>query len=112
MTARNTLPLFETHPVQRATVKIMKAGDGLSEALKVDPTPLALDQEVFFVLKATVTGVSHVTKDDVLTRQHTVTTDQITRVGADDVEKLLTAAAEALERARADADGQPALDGA
>jgi hypothetical protein len=45
-----TLPLFEDQPVDRAAVRITRAGDGLSEALKIRPQadgqdPLPTDDE-------------------------------------------------------------------
>ena len=105
-----TLPLFEDQPVTRAAVKIMKAGDGLSDALKIEPRPMHLDTSVYFVLRGVVTSVQHVQKDDVLTRVHVVTTEHITEVDANHVDALLDAAADRRERARAHAVGQTSID--
>lgn len=109
-TKQATLPAFEEQSVNNATVRITNAGDGLSEALKVDPKALHLGEQVFYVLSGDVTQINHVEKDEILTRVHTVKASAITEVDADLAEKLLTAAAEELARRRAEVDGQMTLD--
>jgi hypothetical protein len=104
------LPAFEGESVSGAKVKIVGAGDGLSEALKVTPEALHIDDEVFYVLRGTVTQISHVSKDDEVTRVHTVKAGAITKVDADLATRMLADAADALERAKAEAQGQLLLD--
>ncbi len=107
------LPPFEGHDVRRSTVKITKAGDGLSEALKIDPEAHHLGDEVYFVLRGIVTQVNHIPVspvDDDLARVHTVTTQEITRVESDDVESFLAEAADRIKRAKEEAEGIQRLD--
>lgn len=94
---------FERRPVRKSSIKITKAGDGLSEALKFDPVALHVDDEVYFVLKGVVSKVQFgkIEKDDDdLARVHTVDTIEITAVSASDVKSLLDAAAQRLHEKR------------
>lgn len=109
-TKQATLPAFEEQSVNNATVRITNAGDGLSEALKVDPKALHLGEQVYYVLSGDVTQINHVEKDEILTRVHTVKASAITEVDADLAGKLLTAAAEELSRRKAEVDGQLMLE--
>jgi hypothetical protein len=104
-----TLPLFEDQPVDRAAVRITRAGDGLSEALKIRPKALHIGEEVYYVLRGVVTQVTHREKDDEITRLHTVEAQQITEVDGKTATRMLAAAAKQLDQARADADGQDPL---
>lgn len=106
---KTALPEFEQQSVNNATVRITNAGDGLSDALKVDPKALHLGQEVFYILSGDVTQINHVEKDDVLTRVHTVKASAITEVDGDLASKLLTEAAEELQRRRDEISGQLSL---
>ncbi len=102
------LPDFEGLPVRRSTVKITRAGDGLSEALKVAPMAYHLGDEVFFVLRGQVTQVNHVPvspADSDLVRVHTLVTQEITEVAAEDVESFLRTAEDRLRRAREEEAG-------
>jgi hypothetical protein len=107
---KEALPECEQQPVNNATVRITNAGDGLSEALKVDPKALHLGQEVFYVLSGDVTQINHVEKDDVLTRVHTVKASAITEVDGELASKLLTAAAEDLQAKKDAVAGQMRFD--
>lgn len=101
------LPEFEGLTVDHATVRITNAGDGLSEALEIAPKALSIDDSVYYVLRGTVTQVNHrIDKDTNVTRVHTVKATRITEVDRDVAEKMLQMAAEELERARAERDGQ------
>lgn len=86
------LPQFEGMPVVASAVRITRAGDGLSEALKLEPQELHHGQEVWFVLHGTISRVSHdpVPKaDGILQRVHTVRADEVAMVGQEDVKDLL-----------------------
>lgn len=110
-TTRPTLPDFEDQPVAKATVRITRAGDGLSEALKVEPKALHVGQEVFYVLAGTVEQVNHkADKDGDLTRVHTVAATAVTEIDGGTAQQMLTAAAKALEQRRAELDGQLSID--
>jgi hypothetical protein len=105
------LPAFEGREVVAARVKITNAGDGLSDALAVSPVALHMDDEVFYVLRGTCAKVGHeADKHENLIRVHTIKADQITEVDGDTARKMLQAAAEELERRKAELDGQMMLD--
>jgi hypothetical protein len=92
-------------------VRITRAGDGLSAALDVEPRAYQIGEEVSFVLRGTVTQINHQQKDEdgPIVRTHTVTASGITEVEAELAEKVLNAAAEELERKRAEIAGQTSL---
>ncbi len=50
----NALTSFDGRDVIKTTIAITKAGDGLSDALKVDPQEFSLGDEVVVVLKCEV----------------------------------------------------------
>lgn len=91
------LPAYEGIDVDKATVKITNAGDGLSDALKFEPVALHHGDEVFFVLKGKVVKVTHEPEgkveldDDIdeLVRVHVVKTFEIAMVDEFDVSELL-----------------------
>lgn len=55
----NRLPEFEGRQVIRTSIKMTNAGDGLSEALSIDPQVLKVGQEVTVTIRAVVTEVAH-----------------------------------------------------
>jgi hypothetical protein len=104
------LPLFESNEIARARVRITKAGDGLSEALKVSPRAMQYGEEVSILLRCVVKGVNFKgDKNGELERIHTLETIDGTEIDQDNADKLLRLAAEDLERRRADAAGQEPL---
>lgn len=113
-TLTTPLPEFEGQEVKYAQVRITNAGDGLSEALEINPVALHYDEEVFYVLRGKVSQVNHRAKgsdaDGPLIRVHTVKASQITEVSGDIAKKMLAEAAEQLQKAKADASGQLLLD--
>lgn len=91
------LPPFEDTPVQLSSIRIMKAGDGLSKALEFEPVALHLGDEVHFVLRGVVAQVNHKPKeagDSELVRLHTIDTAAITMVDRSQVAAMLDEAAE------------------
>jgi len=54
-----TLKPFGDRDVTEAAMKIVGTGDGLSEALEVDPAEHELGDTVYVVLKATVTKITY-----------------------------------------------------
>lgn len=110
MTNSAKIPPFEDIDVDRATVRITNAGDGLSEALRVQPKAFHMGEEVFFVLRGEVTQINHRTdRDESVTRVHTVKASDITEVDPLTAQRMLTAAAEDLEKRKAEMDGQGSL---
>ncbi len=108
------LEAFEGKPVITCTVKITNAGDGLSDALKVDPIELHVNQRVFFVIETEVDAVQfkRVTPaGNDMTRVHVLKTQRITAVDADDVRAYLDDAQEHVRRALAEiSDDQLTID--
>lgn len=103
--SKQKLPKFEGREVRSATVKITKAGDGLSEALKIDPEALRHKERVFFVMEGSVEHInhkpaSHDEDDDGLVRIHTVEAVKIARVDEADVRALLDAQEAKIREAR------------
>lgn len=106
------LPDFEGTPVVQSAVAITRAGDGLSESLKIAPEALTHGQEVFYVLRGEVSQVNHVPVSaaaEALERKHTIVTQEITRVDAAEVQDFLRAAERRLQKARGEAAGISAL---
>lgn len=103
------LPTFEDHDVATAAVRITKCGDGLSEALKVEPKALQLGDRVSYVLTGVVSQINHKDNDGVVTRLHTVETLSISEVERELAEKLIAEEADRIERVKAERDGQMAL---
>lgn len=105
---------FEEKPVIRCEVQITKAGDGLSDALKVDPVAMHVNDRVFFVLEAEVGKVQFVRVSPAgndLRRVHTLVTQRITQVDGADVRAYLDDAEQHLRRALAEiSDDQQTID--
>lgn len=102
---------FEGEPVDEVQIRIVNTGDGLSEALKVNPKMLHLGDQVAFVLRGEVSQVNHRTKkkkdeDDARVRVHTVTAIGVTEVDLEVAKQMLQEAALRLAEARAEQDGQ------
>lgn len=109
------LPSFENNPVAKATVRITKAGDGLSESMKLDPQPLHYGEEVFFVLRGRVRQINHrplSTDDgDFMVRQHTVEAEEIVLVAPDQVEEFFVSERTRLKRLQDQAEARAPLPG-
>lgn len=109
-TTERPLPDFEGTEVTRAAVKITNAGDGLSDALSVQPKALHLDDEIFYVLRGTCTKVGHEPdKHDALVRVHVVKASEITEIDGDLAQKLLAESAEEVQRRKDELSGQLSL---
>lgn len=107
---------FEKKPVIKCEVKITKAGDGLSDALQVDPVEMHVNERVFFVLEAEVGQVQFVRMSPAgndLRRVHVLVTQRITQVDGADVSAYLDDAEQHVRRALAEiSDDQRTLDDA
>ena len=108
---RRGLDPFEDVDVLRVQVAVTNAGDGLSEALAVDPTPLPLGATVHVVLECRVQQVKFVPAvdkehpEDGLARVHVLRAGRATLVSAGDVQAALDAQADRILRAREAAEG-------
>lgn len=116
------LPSFERKPVKKITVKVTNAGDGLSEALRFEPRPLRIGEEVDILIRGRVVAINHKNTadegDDVeIERVQTIKAAEVAFVDREDAEPLLKAANERMHEHRlneslaADAErGQERLD--
>lgn len=104
-------PTFEGADVLRVQVAVTNAGDGLSDALAVDPQPLPLGATVHVVLECVVQQVKFVPAvdrqhpEDGLARVHVLRAGRATILPAEDVKVALDAQAERILRAREAAEG-------
>lgn len=104
---RAGLAPFDGMDVLRTTIAVTNAGDGLSEAMKVDPQEFHLGDEVFVVLRCEVAKVQFVPiKDtDALSRVHVLKAGDATIIDGDIVEDHLIAQAERILKAKEQAAG-------
>lgn len=106
------LPDFEGHEVRKALLRITGAGDGLSEALALEPKAYHHGQEVAFVLKGVVDQVNHKPVEkggEDLARVHTVVAVDVAEVDLSDIKVYLEDQAERTRLARDAAAGQEQL---
>lgn len=118
LAAVEALSDFDDRPVTRTSIKVTNAGDGLSEALEVEPTEFHLDQEVYVVLRTTVSRVEHRALDDdsdgPLERAHVLKAGAATIVDKDLVASQIAVQIDRIRKAREAAQGVmpiPAADG-
>jgi hypothetical protein len=100
--------------VRKATLKVSNAGDGLSEALSIEPKAYHIGDEVHLVLKGTITKVEHrreKDEDNDLIRLHNLKALEVAEVSESDIRSFLADAAERAKQARDAAKGQEALPG-
>ncbi len=111
-----SLKPFEGKSAIGCAVIITKAGDGLSDALKVDPVELHLGDRVFYVLEGEVDQVGFKrlnAASNELMRVHRIVTQRITAVDGSDVLAYLEDAESHVRRALAEiSDDQRTLDDA
>jgi hypothetical protein len=93
---------YEDRDVVQSTIRVTNAGDGLSEALAVDPAEYHLGQKVHVVLETEVVKVTYdeIGDTDVLRRVHTLRAGIGTIVDEKVVAKVLREHRVALERAK------------
>lgn len=105
---------FDGKPVVRTTIAITNAGDGLSDALGIDPQEFHHGDKVYVVLECEVAKVAHIPVDKdtpgILLRQHTLRAGVGTIVDADLVEEQVRRQAERIDVARRRAKGEFTLD--
>jgi hypothetical protein len=103
---------FEGRPVIGSKVAITKAGDGLSDALSVDPGAFDLGAQVYVVLKCDVQKVrySEVKDTDSLIREHTFAAEAATIVDAELVADLVAQQVEYTRKRKEEAAGIQSLD--
>lgn len=102
------LPSFEGDEVREVSIKITRAGDGLSDALKVAPLALHRGDEVYYLLRGLVSQVTHKEVkpgSDDLVRVHVIVTQDITEVDAALAEPIISRAKEQIRRKLDEAAG-------
>lgn len=97
-----TLTAYEGADVVQSTIRITRAGDGLSDGLNVDPVEYHLGDKVYVVLECAVTRVAHepVKDTEVLKRVHTLAAEMGTIVGREIVSAVLDEQRVKIEKAR------------
>jgi hypothetical protein len=106
-----TLNAYEGFDVVQASIKVTNAGDGLSQAINVDPVEYHVGDVVHVVLETVVSRISYETIKDteVLKRVHTLRAGSGTIVDESYARGVLAAQEIAIERAkgvvRLDLDG-------
>jgi len=112
------LPDFEGEPVSRSLVRVTKAGDGLSEALKLSPEPIHLNEKVYLLLETSCAQVNHKRKVHHLDDEVEITWDRVQTLEAEGAARLsdkeaqpyLARAAKAAQKRRDELAGQEAMD--
>lgn len=111
---RIELGKFEGKKVAEARMTITKTGDGLSDAMHVDPVKLHHGDEVYVVIKGVVVDIRHPEAKEGLARLHVVRAVEAVVVDADLAEPQLAEQrdriAAAVEAAAVEA-GHPPLIG-
>lgn len=106
------LPEFEGRSVRKASLRITKAGDGLSDALTVAPKAYHHGEEIALVLKVRVTQVNHKPEksdDPDLVRVHTAEALDVVEVDESDIAEFLSKAGEFRRRRAEQETGQTNL---
>lgn len=103
---------FEGRDVLGSSVKITRAGDGLSDALLVDPVELHHGDEVYLVLRCQVDRVAFdpIKDTDVFSRVHTLRTEEAMIVDRSLVEEHLAGQRDRVQRAKDAGKGQGRLE--
>lgn len=96
------LKKFEGHEVIGTKVAITGAGDGLSQALAVEPLELMLGQTVYVVIECEVTAVTHDPVKDTksVTRKHKLHAGAATLVDKELVAAVLDDQRQRIDAAR------------
>ena len=104
-----TIPKFEDREVIVTKVAVTNAGDGLSQALGIEPSVLHVDDRVYVVLECDVTkvGFAKVKDTGTLQRVHTLRAGAATIVDKALVIDHLAAQAERIRAAK----GEPPIPG-
>lgn len=98
---------FEGHPILRSQVKITRAGDSLSPALKIEPVALHHDERTWIVLEGRIVDVQHPGVPDTngVARTHVFRTEAATLVDGALVAEVMAAQAEKIRVAKEEAAG-------
>lgn len=98
---------FDGHAVVRTTISVANAGDGLSEALAIDPQEFHHGERVVVVIDGTIDLISHRPVKDapnLLTREHRLKASASTIVSPELVAEVLEQQAAKIAAAKIDAE--------
>lgn len=115
LAAVEALAAFDGREVTAVGIKVTNAGDGLSDAMRVDPTEFRLGERVIVVLDTIVGRVEHTALDDVadgpVRRDHVLRAEGATIVDLTIVQEHLRVQADRIRRAREAAQGIQRIPG-
>ncbi len=96
------LSTFENHDVLQSTIKVTNAGDGLSEAMSIDPVEIHLGEQRYLLIEAECSKVGYEELKDTGTyrRVQTLKAGTATLVDATFAAKAIQAQRAALDEAR------------
>lgn len=106
--AKGPLGEFEGRTIAAASIRVTNAGDGLSEALALEPQELHHGEEVWLVMHGRVSNVAFPGMKkypDLLTRMHTVSAIECIMVAPDQVEGMLEKERDRLELLKEEQQG-------
>lgn len=106
------LPMFEGSDVTEASLRITRAGDGLSDALDLEPEALHHGERVYYVLEGLVSQVNHVpvkAGSTKLRRVHTVVAQRIAPLAQHQADPYLNAEQERIAKLRQEMEGELTL---
>jgi hypothetical protein len=107
----STLSPYQGKEVLRTSIAIKGAGDGLSEAMGIDPQELAIGSRGVLVLEFVVEAHKHkpIKDTNALSLEQILKAGTATLIDSDVVQAALAAQREKIDKAKADASGQPRL---
>jgi hypothetical protein len=107
----SALQPYRGRDVLRTTIAVRNAGDGLSEALGIDPQELAIGSKVVLVLECEVKGHDYepIPNTQALVLKQVLRAGTATLIDADVVREALHAQRERIDKAKAEASGQPRM---
>lgn len=76
MTADTELPDFDDNPVVAATIKLTNAGDGLSQAMEIDPRAIHVGDTGYMLIRWECVGIEHKRAPQPKARKRGMTDDE------------------------------------
>ena len=110
--AKKDLGEFEGQKIAGTTIALRNAGDGLSQAMKVDPTILHHGETVYVVYETRVIDVQHpeIKDSDEVMRKHVLKAGTATIIDGAAVKKAIAEQADRIQKHRDEQTGAQALE--
>lgn len=107
----SALSPYKGSDVLRTTIAVRNAGDGLSEAMGIDPVELPIGSKVVLVLECEVKAHDYerIPNTKALVLKQVLKAGTATLIDAELVQAALVEQRERIDKAKADASGQPRL---